>query len=421
MYPVSRRKKPPEDWQTRSGISESQLDQYKQGAIAKLNKYQQSCPDLFAYLTQLIKLGYPEDIVFLGLLHCAIQWSRGHMSLNCGGASCHGDEANVLPNSRCCTMKAMDQMSTYFEPFASLNMGYIAGAIGFINGNQKPSGCPTTGQAFERCPPIDKEQSEPVVEMLEIYLTFCNKTQVNAFVMQLAGRHSKVPQFILTELLHLNSSFVTVSSSDQYHAQFLRVPIPDCDYTYSATQTSKRVRKLSDELENHLVNECNRTKPEESLFMNACRNAELPMVTDDVKKGEALFIQSKTSVLKTILDHCIGAPDSFAKDGPKEVVDYAENHLDEIMQRKANVHCADDVMCGDILSNMGTNSWNKQLEEKGAEAMSSEMSRRAKMNSHKPADTTKTKTTRKRKRERERKKCSAKDCPEYEVRGGSLH
>jgi len=70
MYPVSRRKKPPEDWQTRSGISESQLDQYKQGAIAELNKYQQSCPDLYAYLTQLINLGYPEDIVFLGLLHC---------------------------------------------------------------------------------------------------------------------------------------------------------------------------------------------------------------------------------------------------------------------------------------------------------------------------------------------------------------
>jgi hypothetical protein len=61
-------------------------------------------------------------------------------------------------------------------------------------------------------------------------------------------------------------------------------------------------------------------------------------------------------------------------------MDYAENHLDEIMQRKAHVHCADDVMCRDILSNMGTkggtntNSWNKQLEEKGADAMSSEMS-----------------------------------------------
>ena len=115
--------------------------------------------------------------------------------------------------------------------------------------------------------------------------------------------------------------------------------------------------------------------------MNACRNAELPMVTDDVKKGEALFIDSETSVLKTILDHCKGAPNSFAKDGPKEVMDYAENHLDEIMQRKAHVHCADDVMCRDILSNMGTkggtntNSWNKQLEEKGAEAMSSETSR----------------------------------------------
>ena len=147
------------------------------------------------------------------------------------------------------------------------------------------------------------------------------------------------------------------------------------------------------------------------------------MVTDNVKEAEALFIQSETLalVLNIILDHCKGAPDSLAKQGPKEVMDYAENHLDEIMQRKAHLHCADDVTCRDILSNMGTNSWNKQLEEKGAEAMSSEMSRRAKMNSHKPADTTKTKTTRKRKRKRERKKCSAKDCPEYEVRGGSLH
>ena len=149
MYPLTRRKTPPEDWQTRSGISESQLDQYKQGAIAELNKYQQSCPDLYAYLTQLINLGYPEDIVFLGLLHCPTQWSRGHMSLNCGGASCHGDEAKVLPKSSCCTMKAMNQVSKYLEPFASFHMGYIAGAIGHINGSQKPSGCPTTGQAFE--------------------------------------------------------------------------------------------------------------------------------------------------------------------------------------------------------------------------------------------------------------------------------
>jgi hypothetical protein len=88
-------------------------------------------------------------------------------------------------------MKAMNRVSKYMEQFASLCMGYTAGAIGHINGNQKPSGCPTTGQAFERCPPIDEEQSKPVVEMLEIYLTFCTKTQVNAFMMQSAGRYSK--------------------------------------------------------------------------------------------------------------------------------------------------------------------------------------------------------------------------------------
>ena len=105
--------------------------------------------------------------------------------------------------------------------------------------------------------------------MLEIYLTFCTKTQVNAFVMQLAENYCNIPQLIVEKLLHLNSSIVTVtvSNCDLYHAQFLRKFLPARNYTYSATQTSKRVRKLSDELENHLVKKCNRTKPEESLFM----------------------------------------------------------------------------------------------------------------------------------------------------------
>ena len=60
---------------------------------------------------------------------------------------------------------------------------------------------------------------------------------------------------------------------------------------------------ISDELENDLVNKCNitKTKPEEPFFMCTCRNAELPMVTDDVKKGEALFIKSKRSLQDIIL------------------------------------------------------------------------------------------------------------------------
>ena len=67
------------------------------------------------------------------------------------------------------------------------------------------------------------------------------------------------------------------------------------------------------------------------------------------------------------------------------------------MQRQSHISCVDDddVTCRDILSNMGTNSYKKRLEMSGAEGISSEMSRRAKMRSHKPADST---TTRKRKK-----------------------
>ena len=75
----------------------------------------------------------------------------------------------------------MNEVSKYLEPFASLQKGYTAGAIGHINENQNQNGYPTTGPAFERCPPtpIDEEQLKPVVEMLmlEIYLTFCIETQ----------------------------------------------------------------------------------------------------------------------------------------------------------------------------------------------------------------------------------------------------
>ena len=57
-----------------------------------------------------------------------------------------------------------------------------------------------------------------------------------------------------------------------------------------------------------------------------------------------------------------------------------------------------------------SNSWNKQLEVNDTEGMSLEMSRRAKINSHKPADTTKT--------TRKRKMCSAGDCLNQAVQGG---
>ena len=94
----------------------------------------------------------------------------------------------------------------------------------------------------------------------------------------------------------------------------------------------------------------------QGVLVRVCQSeSRTSNVTDDVKEGEALFITSKTLLQAIILVHCIGAQNFFAKDGPKEVMAYAQNHLSEIMQRQSHVHCVYDVTCRDILSNMGTN------------------------------------------------------------------
>jgi len=106
-------------------------------SIKILESYRNDCPDLVDYFSAIIQQCFPGDNFFLLLLHCALQWTRLHISANCGTNWCLGGDADALKDSGCSTLIAVNALSSYVKEYASFEMGYTADALGCINGRQE--------------------------------------------------------------------------------------------------------------------------------------------------------------------------------------------------------------------------------------------------------------------------------------------
>lgn len=78
------RRGPIPNWQKDSRFSQKQLDEGRKLTIKKLEElstmYNGVVKELVEYLVEIIKIAVPGDNLYLVLLHCALQWSRNHIT-----------------------------------------------------------------------------------------------------------------------------------------------------------------------------------------------------------------------------------------------------------------------------------------------------------------------------------------------------
>ena len=89
---------------------------------------------------------FPGGHLLSPLLLCALQWTRLHISANCGTNWCLGGDADALKDSGCSTLIAVNALSSYVKEYASFEMGYTADALGCINGRQ--GDCPIEAKEY---------------------------------------------------------------------------------------------------------------------------------------------------------------------------------------------------------------------------------------------------------------------------------
>jgi hypothetical protein len=229
-----RRNEPDDGWQVKYGVSITQLQEHRANTIKILESYRKDCPDLVDYFIAIIQQCFPGDNFFLLLLHCALQWTRLHISANCGTNWCLGGDADALKASGCSTLIALNALSSYVKEYASFEMGYTADALGCINGRQ--GDCPIEVKEYINCPPLQDIETDPdvVVEVLTTVFQFFDNVKATAFLFSAGGTTTKVKERILDKLDHCNSEYITICSEGMNHAQYLRGPFPKQTYQHTA-------------------------------------------------------------------------------------------------------------------------------------------------------------------------------------------
>eukprot|EP00985_Skeletonema_marinoi_P019877 scaffold11557_cov141-Skeletonema_marinoi.AAC.2 len=377
-FTPTRSSDPPDDWESIYGITYSELEDLRAKALMNLEPFRKDCPDLVYYLSELIKIVVPGDRMFFILLHCAVQMSKGLINANCGGSHAFGEDIDLASLGNC-SLEALNALSEYFEPFSTINMGSIAKAIGAINGRQDL--CPTTTRKFSPCDPLADKDPLPdkVLDVLRIAFGHFEAVKANALMFSAAGTTTNVNERILLKLAPSfeDSEHVSIPEILMNHIQFFRRAFPsNSSLVDTYTKMSANFQRLSECISSHLMDKCD-VIPAKSLFDHGCDSNDLPMIGRDPNATEAsleMLVGSAGQARKdAIRTYCISHPDSPASKGPSVVRGYAFANLEHILKcqrehlKNGRVdfipETFEDVLCWHILSNMGTNSWDKLSEQ----------------------------------------------------------
>eukprot|EP00985_Skeletonema_marinoi_P000966 scaffold383_cov131-Skeletonema_marinoi.AAC.13 len=437
-FKPERKSDPPEDWEDRSGVSMAKLEELRESTLKKLAPLAERNPDLadlVDYLSELVMIVFPGDLMFWILLHCAVQWSKGHISANLGGGSALGYVA-MLQASGNCSLTALSALSSYFEQFSSIRTGFIADGLTAVNGNQGP--CPTVSKRFARCPNLEGEDGIDVAEAMSITLGHFDGIEAKSFMFSAAGTTTGVNERILDKITSFNSSTnITICKEKKTllnHIQHFRKGFEGQSHSHTWKRMNSTLQQVSISLQSHLQSKCG-ISPEETLFQFACDNTDLPIISNvemSEESLEGLVGSSKQFIRDKIKAHCNRDKNALATDGPLEVQAYAITHFAEIKAREI-VHneadrrdlpypnSAEDVRCGHILSNMGTNSWESKPESSRNEHMSAiaSLPKKKSLKRKKSDDVSVGMADEEVKFERlERKKCTVRKCNKVAVQGG---
>ena len=363
-------------------IGPADLEEGRKIATAKLQEIKNKHPAFSTvanYWIAIINVVVPGDRLFFFLLHCALNWFKGHITFNCGGNCAFGSPKD-LKKSQNCTLTAIRPLSKYIEDNCrpSLVMGHDADAAGGINANQFC--CPCCGPGFERCPNIDvvKNRTDVLISILSIGFDFCTEFKIAAFMNSLGGLTTNV-NVVIDGLQHCNSDFVTICPAKVPHWQFSIVPFSPLQGERAGgpsvyLRTSKRISSQIDEvsicLENHL-RKIGGPIPDCSLKQFACEAHDLPLVQENptMEMFENLVRvrnSRKEQIVGYILSHMGDHRDQLVSGlerVPDYIINYAQKHILEL-QARFSIASIEEVTIGMLHRVMTVHSVDQRREDK---------------------------------------------------------
>ena len=347
--PFPREKAKNTDWEKEHGITVTMLKEGRKIATAKLREIKNKHPAFSTvadYWIAIINVAVPGDRLFFFLLHCSLNWFKGHITFNCGGNWALGSPKD-LKKSQNCTLTAIRPLSKYVKDncHPSLVMGHDADAVGGINANQFC--CPCCGPEFERCPNIHaiRNRTDVLISILSIGFDFCTEFKIAAFMNSLGGMTTNV-NVVIDGLQHCNSDTVTICRTKVPHWQHSRVPFPPLQserafgpsvYLRTSRRISSQLDEVSACLENHL-RKIGGPIPDRSLIQYACEDPDLLLVQENptIETFENLVRvreSRKEQIVNYIVWHMGDHRDQLVlglEGVPDYIINYAQKHILEL-------------------------------------------------------------------------------------------
>ena len=334
-------------------------------------------PLLTEQCVRVLLLVSPHDLHVIWLNHCATQYAgtKGHCNLHAGNGCREGYDME-----NCASVIAMIAIAEYFAQFTDIKFDDVVTHVQCANLFEF---CLTNGSKFRRCAVGTEEETDPLVEIINLFLDALSKLKVYTIVASSAGRTCGIEELVLKKLQR-PSRYIMICLRTLWHLQFNVVK----HHAKSEQESAQIVTRLWEIFCSRFLTP-SLESAEKAVIKTLADvlkdNVKLPFVSHDPTalddKIESSVYLSKEeyvgNLLRAMVNILNADEDAQVEDQVYPVQRYAQNHYAEIKVWLGSIAPTSwqYLHVRDLLSNMGRNGWVAKLKKYGLEEVLKKLSK----------------------------------------------
>jgi hypothetical protein len=271
----------------------------------------------------------------------------------------------------CASVIAMIAIAEYFAQFTDIEFGDVVKHVQCVNLREF---CITMGSKFCRCAIGSEEETDPLVEIINLFLDALSKLKVYTIVASSAGRTCGIEELVLKKLQR-PSRYIMICLRTLWHLQFNVVKHHAKSEEESAQIVTRQWESFSSRFLTPSLESAEKTVIK-TLADVLKDNDQVPFASHDPTKLDDKIESSDYlskeeyvgNLLRAIWTILKADEDAQVEDQVYPVQRYAQNHYAEI---KVWLDIAPTswqyLHVRDLLINMGRNGWDARLKKYGLE------------------------------------------------------
>ncbi len=330
------------------------------------SKFAEKVPLLTEQCVRVLLRVSPHDLHVIWLNHCATQYAgpKGHCNLHAGNGCRDGYDME-----NCASVIAMIAIAEYFAQFTDIEFADVVKHVQCVNLREF---CLTMGSKFRRCAIGNEEETDPLVEIINLFLDALSKLKVYTIVASSAGRTCGIEELVLKKLQCPSCRYIMIYQRTLWHLQFNVVKHHAKSEQESAQIVTGQLEIFCSSFLTRSLESAGKTVIK-TLADELKDNARLLFVSHDPTKLDDKIESSDylskeeyvRNLLRAMMNILKDDKDAKAEGQVDPVERYAQNHYAEIKVWLGNIAPASwqNLYVRDLHSNMCRNSGATRKEK----------------------------------------------------------